>query len=299
MNRRLLFAVLILKCLVGSTRADISKQELQKWVDHSALIFTGKLLSLGSNVDSIDIKDGAMIVKVERVESGNDEENFGSLVGKELTVIVDPSSRIQRPKEGISVVFFVNPLLYERNIAVTATAIADKKAAPDFSKQLSAAVQRKKEKPLKDAIKSSSAIVSGTVQEIRSLPETKLRPLRSFANGHDIFSEHSPRWKEALILVQSVLSGDPSIKMVLVVFPSTDDRAWADSPSFRAGESGIWLLQRGEVTKAEIGILLAPEKISGREIKAFTTLHSEDFQPKDPDGKNEARIREILKAPKP
>jgi hypothetical protein len=53
--RRTLCVLLILQCLAVVTRADISKQELQNWVDESALIFTGKLLSLGSNVDSIDI----------------------------------------------------------------------------------------------------------------------------------------------------------------------------------------------------------------------------------------------------
>jgi hypothetical protein len=286
---------------VNVSRGGISDQQLQRWVDESALIFRGKMIKPGSNVNSIDMKDAPMIVRVERVESSNQGalQKFGSLVDKELTVIADPLSRIQAPKENVSVVFFVNPLLYEKNIAVMANGIADDRAELKFSERLSEAVQRKSEKPLKDAVESADGIIAGTVKEIRSLPQAKLAQLRSFADGRDIFSEHSPRWKEALIVVESVLKGDSAMTMALVVFPSSDDRMWADSPKLEKDQTGIWLLHGNETTKAESGILLAPEKFDGQAIKAYTTLNPEDFQPKDPDGKNEARIREILKALKP
>jgi hypothetical protein len=292
--------LLILQCVTALARANVSDQELQKWVDNSTLIFTGTLVAPGSNVSGIDSKD-AMLVKVESVQASNEKAlaKFGSLVGMELTVVVDPSSRIQQPRRGIPVKFFVNPLMYESNIAVTAYAIADEKTAVDLSKRIAEDVQRKNERPFKEAVASSDLIVTGTVKEIRSLPETKLTQLRSFANGRDIFSEHSPRWKEAVILVHSVLKGDLGEKMALAIFPSTDDRMWTGSPRFEKDQTGIWLLHGNEITKAESGILLAPEKFDGRAIKAYTTLNPEDFQPNDPGGKNEARIREILKALKP
>ncbi len=224
---------------------------------------------------------------------------FGSLECKELTVIILDPSRIQAPKEEVSVVFFVNPLLYERNIAVTANAIADEKAGSRLSERIAEAVQRKSEKPLEDAVKSADRIVVGTVKEVKPLPGTKLARLRSFANGRDIFSEHSPRWKEAVILVHSVLKGDLGEKMAVVIFPSTDDRMWIGAPRFEKDQTGIWLLHGNEITKAESGILLEAEKFDGRATKAYTTLNPEDFQPNDPDGKNEARIRDILKSLKP
>jgi hypothetical protein len=68
MNRRLLFAVLILKCLVGLTHADISKQELQKWIDDSTLVFKGTIVALDSNVDSITASDYPITVKASQVE---------------------------------------------------------------------------------------------------------------------------------------------------------------------------------------------------------------------------------------
>jgi hypothetical protein len=301
-NRGAFLILLILQCLVKVSPGDISDKQLQGWVDESTLAFTGTIVALGSNVASIDAKDGPIIVRVDRVESGSQEalKKFGLLVGKELTVIVNPSFKLSPlTKQGISAVFFVDPLLYEKHIAVTANAIAEDKTVINLSKRLSAAVQRKNEKPLKDAIVGSKGLVTGVVTEIRPLPEVKLARLRSVANGRDIFSEHSPRWKEAVIRVQSVLKGNRDIKMALVVFPSTDDRMWAESPKFTVGQAGTWLLHGDEVTKAEVNILLEPEMFDGSEIGAYTALHPEDFQPKEPGGKNEARIREILKALKP
>ena len=46
--------LLMLQCLAALTRADVRQQEFQKWVDDSTLIFAGTIVSLDSNVDSID-----------------------------------------------------------------------------------------------------------------------------------------------------------------------------------------------------------------------------------------------------
>ena len=54
--RRTFCVLLILQCLAVVTRADISKQEFQKWVDDSTLIFKGTIVALDSNVDSIGSK---------------------------------------------------------------------------------------------------------------------------------------------------------------------------------------------------------------------------------------------------
>ena len=47
-NLLALFILLILQCLVNVSRADISKQELQKWVDESPLTFTGTIVEIGA-----------------------------------------------------------------------------------------------------------------------------------------------------------------------------------------------------------------------------------------------------------
>jgi len=295
--------LVMLQCLTLLARADVSQKEFQKWVDDSTLIFTGQMLRLGSNVGSIDTRDAPMIVRVDRVEWGNEEalEKFGSLVGKELTVVLNPGFKaMPKLKPDIAAVFFVDPLLYERNIAVTANAIADETTASDLSKRLSAAVKEKRGRPLGLAVKSANLIVTGVVQEIRPLPNVKIDKLRSLANGRDLYSEHSPRWREAVVRVDSVLKGDQA-ERVIVVFPSTGDRMWAESPKFHKGLGGTWLLHGpgAQLVDDRAKILLTPEGFDGGQLKAYTALSPEDFQPKDPDGKNEARIREIVKSLKP
>src|SRR5438094_9073048 len=152
-------ALVMLQCLTLLARADVSQKEFQKGVDDSTLIFTGQMLRLGSNVGSIDTRDAPMIVRVDRVEWGNEDalEKFGSLVGKELTVVLNPGFKaMPKLKPDIAAVFFVDPLLYERNIAVTANAIADETTASDLSKRLSAAVKDKRGRPLGLAVKSAN-----------------------------------------------------------------------------------------------------------------------------------------------
>ena len=302
MHRGAFLFLLILGCLITATGADISKQELQKWVDDSTLIFTGTIVSLDSNVDSIDASDDPITVKVDRIESGNAEalKNFGSLVGERLTVVVDRGFKLGPQRRlGVSAVFFVNPLLYEKHIAVTAHAVGDVRSVKNLSKRLRGAIEEKKKAPLNLAVNSANPVVTGVVQEVKALSDEKVAKLELMSNGRDLYSEHGPRWREAVIRVQSVLKGDQREKMLLVVFPSTDDLMWSDSPKFVVGQSGIWLLHSGtQLSEQRAKILLGPEPFDGSQLKAYTALRPEDFQLKDSAGKNEALIREILKSPK-
>ena len=92
--RRTFCVLLILQCLAVVGRADISGQDVQKWVDDSTLVFKGTIVSFDSNVDSIGSRDNPVTVRVDEVKFSTQraEENFGSLVGKELTAIWDPKS---------------------------------------------------------------------------------------------------------------------------------------------------------------------------------------------------------------
>lgn len=291
--------LLVLQCLVVVARADILKEELQKWLNGSTLILTGKVVALGSPVSSIKPSDNPITVEVERVESGNDEalKKFRSLVGKRVTVIVNPSFKAApKLKPGVSAVFFVNPLLYGKNMAVTAEAVVDTQTVMNLAKLVSAAIEEFKKKPLNDALKIADQVITGTVQEIKPLAPEKLAKLQYFANGRDLYSEHSPKWMGAVIRVSSVLKGDPAEKAVIVVFPSTDDGMWAEAPKCTAGQSGTWVLHsRAQLADDRAKILLTPEQFQGQQLKAYTALRPEDFQPAA-GGKNEASVREILKS---
>lgn len=295
--------LLFLQSLATALRADVTDQELNRWLEDSTLTFKGTIVSLGSNVGAINSSDNPIIVRVENVERGNEaiSRNFGSLVGEQMTVILDPSFKSgPERKPGVSAVFFVNPLLYEEHIAVTAVAIANNKTVQNLPRRLSAAIQQNKRKPLNDALKTADLVVSGVVQEVKALPDEKLAKLQTLANGRDLYSEHSPRWMEAIVRVQSVLKGNPAEKLVMVVFPNTDDRMWAESPKFRAGQRGTWLLHsKDQLAEDRAKILLTAEQFHGQQVNAYTALGPEDFHQRDPAGKNEKQIRAMLRNTNP
>lgn len=289
--------LLVLQCLVVFIRADVSQQQLAEWVDKSTLIFQATILASGSNVNGVDQADNPVTVRVDGVLLDNDTSvhNFGSLKGRELTV-VDPS-QLSGPerKPGTSAVFYVNPLMYEKNIAVTLVAIADEKLVKDQEKRVAEAIEENKKKALTNAEKNADVIVTGRVEAIKLLPAEKLNKLRLLANGYDLYSEHAPRWREAVIDVEKTTKGKVGDK-VLVVFPSTEDRAWAESPKFTVGQAGTWLLH-GATTTATRGatqlsegrakILLTAEAFDGSQRPAYTALNAEDFRQNEVAGRNE------------
>jgi hypothetical protein len=289
-------ALLILVLLQGAIsigRSELSDKQLQDLVDASTLTFTGKVVEMdASNVSGINSKDYPMIVRVEEVESGDQEalKKFGSLKGNKFTVIVSPTSR-DGLRNNVSAVFFVDPLVYETNIGVIANAVAvvDEKTAQDFSKRLSAAALRKSEAPLRSSVASADLIVTGFVQEVRPLASAKAADLKSVDNGWEVFSEHRPRWEEAVIRVKSVEKGKPA-ETVIVIFPGTNDPAWTESPKYKTGQSGIWLLHTNQLSGQEAEVLLKSEQFHGSEIKSYTTLAAVDFQ----DGSNFDRIRQMI-----
>jgi hypothetical protein len=290
--------LLILQYLATVARADVTDQELKNWFDNSTLVFNGTIVSMSSNVGAVNSSDSPITVKVENVERGNDAvaKNLGSLIGKQMTVIVDPSFKGgPERKPGVSAIFFVNPLQYAEHITVTAVAIADNQTVENLSKRLSAIVKQDKTKALKDALKSADKVVFGSVTAVRPLPDEKHAKLQSLANGRDLYSEHSPKWTEAIIHGQLVLKGDLAEQTMMIVFPNTDDRMWDESPKFKPHQQGIFLLHSDQLAEDRAKILLTPEQFHGQPIKAYTALSPQDFQPK----KNEKLIRDMLRKTNP
>jgi len=274
---------LILQCLAIIGRSELADKQLQDLVDKSTLTFIGTVKEMGSNVSGFDSEDFPMIVRVEKVESGDNEalKKFGSLEKSELTVAVNPTSR-DGLRNKVFAVFFVDPLVYEKNIGVIANAVAviDQKTAADFSKRLHAAALRKSEAPLRREVASAELVITGEVETVRPLASDKTADLASVKNGWELFSEHRPRWKEAIIKVHSV-EKPPGTKVdfVSVVFPSTHDCFGESSPKFELKQSGIWLLHRNQY--------------KGSDIKSYTALDPADFQPMS----MLTKIQQIIAAP--
>ena len=88
-----MWVLLFSQPLAAVSRADVADQELKNWFDNSTFVFNGTIVSMNSNVGTVNSSDNPMTVKVGNVLRGNDaaSKNVGSLIGKQITVVVDPS----------------------------------------------------------------------------------------------------------------------------------------------------------------------------------------------------------------
>ena len=100
-------------------------------------------------------------------------------------------------------------------------------------------------------------------------------------------SEHSANWQEAVLQVQSVLKGPKLKKNKMVVrFPLSRDVAWVSAPKFEAGQQGIFILRRDEISGASTG------SVGGYKADVYTCLKPGDWLPMT----EEARVRSLLKS---
>jgi hypothetical protein len=279
---RAIRVLLILQGLVVFARADLSTQELQQLVNGSTFTFIGTIKEVGnSNVSGFDSKDFPMIVQVDSVEPSDQQalKKLGDLRGSRLTVAVNPISRIGL-QNNVSAVFFADPLVYEKHIGVIATAVPIPDSKEDFIRRLQAAAVRKSEVPLRTEIGNAELIVTGEVVAVKALASNKAVDLGSIHNGWELFSEHRPRWKEAIIKVaQRIDKPEPRPDFVSVVFPTTHDCFFGPSPKFQVKDSGIWLLHRNQLDKQETDVLiLKSDEYKGNNVQSYTALAAADFQ---------------------
>src|SRR5258708_19169785 len=300
--RIVIATLIILGVVIGALRllfpapVRIADDELKRLVDASTITFIGTVKQFGSNVSGIDeSKDFAVIVQVDNVVPGDQQalKKLGDLTGSRLTVALNPISRIAI-KNDVSAVFFADPLVYEKYIGVVATAVPLPNSKADFLNKLQAAVVQKSEAPLRNEVKNALIIV-GEVVAVGPLPSNKAVDLGSIDNGWELFSEHRPRWKEAIIKVtQRVDKPEPKPDFVSVIFPATHDCFFGPSPKFQVKDSGIWLLHRDQLDKQETEVLLLrSEDYRGNNVLSYTALAAADFQ----DISTLSKIQQIIAKP--
>jgi len=273
----------------------MSDDELFKLVNGSTFTFIGTIKELdNSNVSGFDSKDFPMIVKVDSVEGDQQAlKKLGDLRNSRLTVAVDPTSRIGL-QNNIAAVFFADPLIYEKNIGVIATAVPIRDSKEDFAGRLHTAAVRKAEVPLRTEMGNAELIITGEVVAVRALASDKALALGSIHNGWEVFSEHRPRWKEAIVkVIERVDKPEPKPDFVSIIFPSTHDCFFGPSPKFQVKDSGIWLLHRNQLNKQETEVLRLRE-YKGNNVQSYTALHPADFQDKKMLGK----IQDVIREPK-
>jgi hypothetical protein len=237
-------------------------------IGKSRFCFKGKIKKLNSSTMSeVPVTANTVILTVEEVfQSPN---VLGDLTGKEIRVELKKSEGV---RTGQRLIFFANSWLYGKGVAVIEVGRMPVKDAAKLSKNINDAKQIIRDKDLQDRISRAELIVVGKV--------SKTKPAAKVPSAITTF--HDPIWWEATIEIESIEKGQLEQKRnITTVFPASTDEAWIDSPKFREGQKGVWILQKDQQEKGMEAL-----RLSGN-----TALHPLNFQPMDQLG----RIKLLIK----
>jgi hypothetical protein len=246
-------AIVSLFCLlvpVWSARPLFALQvqgNLDQLIRQSTFIFVGTVEKLNaSTMTAVKPNDSSAVVRIDRLIDAPGAPP--DLAGKSITVqLLQPGSL--RP--GQQTTFFTKGWLLGNSMAVIE--VGHILEAQSVQEQVGAVHQQMADEKLQSEIATAAAVVSGRV---RAVHPAKI--------GH-MASEHDPDWYQAEIAVGTTLKGNVGRDTVTVLFPNSDDVVWHNSPKFKEGQQGIWLLHRNQA------------RLPGIEDQ-YTALRALDFQ---------------------
>ena len=227
----------------------------------AAFVFRGRVESLGTTTTAAaaasELSSTVRVVEVIRAPQA-----LQRYAGQLITVELSSSEGVE---VGASFVFLTRPKVFADTLVVTEIgrqadtpgAAAESGVFDSLARVGVAAVQAR--------IDSADAIVVGRVSNVR--PSLIAAATPGMWEG---LSEHDPAWMEAVVQVDSVMSGDVAASTpVTILFPSSIDIAWYNAPKYAAGQRGVFLLHSDQVPAA------AAEVVG----PTYTTLHPQDFHP--------------------
>ena len=236
----------------------LTAQFNEAWLRQSSIIFTGTVQEINkSTVKGIPSTDLPVIVKVEEMEVKPDAVTLPK--SGLITVLMNKGSEINQRD---NYRFYGLGYIFGNELAITEVG----HEPPDKTQQ--DLKKTKQDLLIKDHMKKSNLVASGTVQEIRVPGEGK----------PGIDSEHDPEWKEAVVILENVIKG-PQVKKVIIRFPASNDIAWYKIPKLQQGERGTFILSVDkEITGFKAGV------IDGAPVNTYAlqdpldVLPAEDFE---------------------
>jgi len=245
-------------------------------VKQASIVFSGTVSQLGAT-SFANVPKSAQTIVV-RVDSVLKKPSAVSLKkGDNVTVEVKEPSAFQ---EGAHATFYTDGWIFGSGVAVKEVAHEIGPTGSEATKPASSGGQppEQNDQELQDRLNSADFVVIGRVTEVHrwNVPKSAT-PYR--------ITEHDPDWQEAVVEIKSVLKGG-KIKgnKIVVRFPARNDVAWARSPKFEKNQSGIFCLNRDQVSG------VPTTKAGGKQVNSYTCLGHGDALPLS----EEARVRSLL-----
>lgn len=204
---------------------------VESLVEQSSIVFIGTVRARAlkpTTATDLPIAEKAGLVRVDSALEA--PAVLGNLKGAELIVRWRES---EPTKVGGKAIFLTNALSYGERLAL----IEVGRLAAREQKAVEAAIEERRQRPLRTRVEQADLIVLGVVDEVRP-PE------------HPPASFDDPLWATALIRSNSTLKGRLSDDRVKVLFASSEDVRWYASPKLHPGQEGTFLIRRGEAEEA-------------------------------------------------
>ena len=221
----------------------------------SSFIFRGRVTQAGAaTMPQVAAGDSTAVVRVEEVYHA--AGTMPHVTGKEITLTLLPPL----PAAGREYVFFTNVWLYGTSLAAREVGRIPSSDRGGEREQVRAAFERKAARALQDRVQRADLVVLGRVADTRPAPRDPRWPE----------SEHDPQWWLATVAVEATAKGQEATE-VSVVFAASADELWYDAPKFKAGQEGVWILQKDSKEKVPAAYAIA----------GYTALDRLDFQPRE------------------
>jgi hypothetical protein len=232
-------------------------------VRESNIVFVGTVVRVGAtSFPAVPVSARSLVVHVEGVLDKPAAVRLA--VGDSVTVEARRDSAWQ---EGTRAIFYTTGWIFGQGVAVREVGhetMPAQLSAADLAQRRTTfqELQRQvSDSTLQARIRAADMIVVGRVETIRA--PTMMAQL------HRRITEHDADWQEAIIVVDSMLKG-PASQRVVVRFPASLDIAWHRLPKFTAGEEGTFLLQRDSLSGAPHAMF------AGRQVTAYTVASPAD-----------------------
>ena len=224
------------------------------------IVFVGTVTQVGAaSFNAVSPTPRTLVVRVEDVL---DKPQALRLAAGD-SVTVEPLDTTL--KSGARATFYTTGWVFGHGVAVrevaheTMPAGATLAARRDSFRQLQRQVT---DSTLAERVRGADMIVVGRVEAIRAPTLTAQQP-------HRRITEHDADWQEAVVVVDSMLKGPASARVVLR-FPASRDIAWHRLPKFAVGQAGTFLLRRDNLSGSPHAM------IAGRQVTAYAVVDSSD-----------------------
>jgi hypothetical protein len=211
---------------------------------------------------------------------------FSSRSGQDITLQLKKGEKVS---VGQQARFYTNGwLIGNESVAVVSLGHLPIPKATAAAAALAATADPVKTLAARDArahVDDADMVVSGRVKSVHE-PEggSNVLAAAAGANVRPPLSEHDPKWQEAVVEIDDVHKGSHDKKSVVVRFPSSKDRMWANAPKFRPGQGGYFVLHKTPMGKDAHGQPAAMAVGSEGVKEYYTAIHQEDFQPYERQG---------------